>query len=302
MNRMKNNIHLTALLFILFTVPFIALAQKESVKNNVVLNLGYYMSNNRVMYLMANAKTKVEGKFKPANGITMRLFLGNDSSQNLIGKVITDQHGLAKAIIPPALKNKWNGSFKHSFLAISEANKQYESATAEASITKSKIYIDTVSDGVTRSVMAKVSSFDGIKWMPAAGVEMKIGISRAGGGILSVGEKETYTTDSTGTVTAEFNKKGLPGDEHGLFMIVAKVDENEFYGNLLVEKLVPWGVVVKPDNSFFDQRTLWSTRFKTPFWLLFMAYSIVIGVWGTIVYLIMQIIKIKKLGMENNVV
>ncbi len=57
-----------------------------------------------------------------------------------------------------------------------------------------------------------------------------------------------------------------------------------------------WGKAIKPAGNFFKQRTLWSTRFETPLWLLFTAYFIVIIVWGTIVYLVFQMVKIKRLG------
>ncbi len=134
------------------------------------------------------------------------------------------------------------------------------------------------------------------EWVPAKDVEMKVGVER-NGSILSAGDKETYTTDSTGIVSVEFKRDSLPGDIKGNFILAAKVEDNDQFGNLLVEKTVPWGVTLKPDQSFFNQRTLWSTRFKTPLWLLFMAYSIVIGVWGTIIYLALQIVKIKKLGV-----
>ena len=132
-------------------------------------------------------------------------------------------------------------------------------------------------------------------WVPAKDVEMKVGVARSGG-ILSAGDEETYTTDSTGTVNAEFKKDSLPGDQKGNIALVAKVEDNDQYGNLLVEKTVPWGVALKPEKNFFDQRTLWTAQFRTPLWLMFMAYSIVIGVWGTIIYLISQLFKIKKLG------
>jgi hypothetical protein len=88
----------------------------------------------------------------------------------------------------------------------------------------------------------------------------------------------------------------LPGDQKGTIVLAARVEDNDQYGNLLVEKTVSWGTALRPENNFFDQRTLWSTRFRTPFWLLFMAYSIFIGVWGTIIYLVWQIVKIKKLA------
>ncbi|HCN82214.1 MAG TPA: hypothetical protein DIT07_01150, partial [Sphingobacteriaceae bacterium] len=160
-----------------------------------------------------------------------------------------------------------------------------------------KIKIDTTSEGGTRSITVQVMKYENRGWVPANEVEMKIGIKRLGG-ILSAGDEETYTTDSSGIVTAELTKDSLPGDEKGNIVLAARVEDNDLFGNLLVEKTVLWGVAVKPDNSFFDQRTLWTTRFRTPLWLLFIAYSIVIGVWGTIIYLIKQILKIKKMGRE----
>jgi hypothetical protein len=77
------------------------------------------------------------------------------------------------------------------------------------------------------------------------------------------------------------------------------VEENDIIGNLSVQKTVAWGVPAKYDNNFFNQRTLWSTRFQTPVWLLLIAYSIILSVWGTLVYLIFQLIKIKKLGKKQ---
>jgi hypothetical protein len=43
---------------------------------------------------------------------------------------------------------------------------------------------------------------------------------------------------------------------------------------------------------------LWATRDKAPVWLLLMAGFIVASVWGTIVFLLVQIGKIRKLGMH----
>ena len=81
----------------------------------------------------------------------------------------------------------------------------------------------------------------------------------------------------------------------------AKLTDNDQFGNILVEKTEAWGVKLKPDENFFKQRTLWSTNSHTPFWLLFMAYFIIIVVWGTIIYLVFQIVKIKKLGKAETI-
>ena len=93
----------------------------------------------------------------------------------------------------------------------------------------------------------------------------------------------------------KIKRDSLLGDSHGNLILVAKTENNETYGNIYAEKNVNWGVAPKIEN-ILDKRSLWATRFKTPFWLLGLAYSIIGAVWGTLIYLIFQLIKIRKLG------
>jgi len=58
------------------------------------------------------------------------------------------------------------------------------------------------------------------------------------------------------------------------------------------------GKPLQDNNDAFNSRTLWGTHFKAPLWLLNMAYSIIIGVWGVIIFLVFQLLKIKKIGRE----
>jgi len=132
------------------------------------------------------------------------------------------------------------------------------------------------------------------EWLPVKAVEIKVAIRRSGSD-LAVSDKDSYTTDSTGTISAEFHRDGIPGDKNGLLTLVAKVEDNDTYGNLRVEKSEPWGAVLKLTDSF-DKRSLWAARFKTPLWLLFMEYSIFLSVWSVVIYLVYQIIKIIKAG------
>ena len=163
--------------------------------------------------------------------------------------------------------------------------------------TKAKIKIDTTNVDGVRNITASVMKLENGNWIPAADVEMKLGVLRMDKRILSGGDEATYTTDSTGMVTVEFKRDNLPGDIKGNIVLAASVEDNEEFGNLLIEKPVKWGVSVKEDKSFFDQRALWKNRSKTPYWLLIMAYSIAAGVWVTILYLVFQLFKIKKLGV-----
>jgi len=295
MNR-KNILKTCLLLAAAFFASGAKIIAQDSTRQELLVNISYYMDNNKAVYLMITTKSKVDKKFQPVQHSAMALYMDSIAEKNLVTNLVTDQDGRAKVILPPGLKNAWDASSTHTFLGIVQGNKDFDEAKGETTITKSKISIDTVSEGETRSMVVTVMALKDGEWVPAGEVEMKAGISRQGG-ILPAGDEPTYTTDSSGSVTIELKKLNLPGDEKGNIFLAANVEDNDVYGNLLVEKVVPWGVATSPDNSFFNKRTLWSTRFRTPFWLLFMAYSIVIGVWGTIFYLIVQLIKIKKIGI-----
>lgn len=270
------------------------LGQEDSVAAKEIVKLHYYNRNNSLQYLMLESLLKKKGKkTEPQPNKVFTLFLDQNEPENLITKVITDKQGKAKAIIPPQLKAIWDSAAQHTFLAVAEATGKGAQTPSELTVTKSKISIDTSSADGTKTISVTVMKYEKNAWMPVKDVEMKIGVQRLGG-ILPSGDEDSYTTDSTGIAKSEFKKENLPGNEWGELTLVARVEDNDELGNVEIEKRVPWGVVTKQDNSFFQQRALWSTRFRTPLWLLFMAYSIVIGVWGTLLYLVFLLIKIKK--------
>jgi hypothetical protein len=79
-------------------------------------------------------------------------------------------------------------------------------------------------------------------------------------------------------------------------VLVASVVDNETYGNLTAEIIVPWGKYYAPSLKF-NERTLFARRGLTPLWLELLAYAIVVAVWTVIIYLVLQIKKLKRLGV-----
>ena len=294
MKKMKRNKIIYLVLSCLFMLlTNLVTAQEDSVVSKEIVKLKYYNDNNRMQYLVVENLLKTGKKTKPLINKIFELYLDSISAENFIAKVTAGNSGKAKSFIPAGLKAKWELIPTHKFIAIA-AGKEEEPST-ELIIIKSKIKIDTASAEGIRSITVQVMKYENDNWMPAKDVEMKVGIQRHSS-ILTAGEEETYTTDSTGTVNVVLKNDSMPGDTKGNLILIAKVEDNDELGNLMIEKTVPWGMTVTPDTNFFNQRTLWSTRFKTPIWLLFMAYSIVIVVWGAIIYLVLQIFKIKRLG------
>jgi ribosomal protein L7Ae-like RNA K-turn-binding protein len=292
---MKKKLFHKSCFFLFFILIATGIQAQDSVAKESVLSIKYFSVDNKIPYLVVQSQSKLGKKYTPVKNVPVQVFIDSDSSEaNLLSKVTTGENGEAKVILPASVKELWGASAQHNFIATAAATKEFEETKTELPVIKSKIIIDTSTDETAKNITVTVTQLKDGEWVPANDVEMKIGIRRFGS-ILSAGDEETYTTDSTGQAVAEFKKDSLPGDEKENIMLVAKVEDNELYGNLVVEKSVPWGVYKKFENNF-NKRSLWATGFKTPLWLLFMAYSIVAGVWSVILYLVWQIIKIKKLG------
>lgn len=296
MKKMKYNKFTLLLLTVIFLVQYYTSSAQDKSPGQVVVKLQYYNNNNSVQYLILESKLKKNKNLTPRKNIKYELYLDSMTAGTLISKLQTDLRGTAKAFIPQNLKANWDAAAQHTFIVMAGD----EDVISDYVVTKSKITIDTATIDGIRNITVALMKWENDAWVPSPEVEMKVGISRNGGSILPAGDDETYTTDSTGMVMVELKKDSIPGDLKGNYVLAARVEDNEEFGNLLAEKTVPWGLVRIADNTFFNKRELWTTRFRTPIWLLAMAYSIIIGVWGTLIYLVVQIVKIKKLGHSED--
>jgi hypothetical protein len=279
----------------LFGATISKINAQDSIKATPILSVRYFLPENKMPYIEVSTKNKIGRKFEPIKGIPVNVYFNEASEKNLLGKTITSGSGAGRVALPPSFKTTWDSLNEFKFVAISDSSAGVGSLSSDVSVKKAILLVDTVSSEGIKSITGQLKEKKGNEWLPVKNIEMKLGIKRELGN-LSAGDAETYTSDSSGIASAEFKHDSMPGDEKGNIVLVARVEDNDNYGNLVVEKSVPWGKVVKTDISFFDQRTLWSTRFRTPVWLLVMAYGMVIGVWGTIIYIVLQIFRIKKMG------
>jgi hypothetical protein len=276
-------------IFFLLTIG-ISLAQVE--KNKLLLGLTYSNDNNRVQYLKANTKAKINGKFKQVSGITVSFYIGSESPANLLGRSTTDNHGLAALPIPATARDAWNKSPSQTFLVVSDSSQLYSAVTTSFDLTKARIKLDTAED---KKIIATLVEQKGSKWVPVKGVDMKIAVKRLGGD-LDVSESPSYTTDSLGVVNADFKLRDLPGDSAGNLVLVASIEDNDVYGNMTTERIVPWGTPAIYVSDY-NNRSLFARAGRPPLWLLWIASTITLAVWSVIFYLFFQIRKLKKLGV-----
>ncbi len=288
---MKKHSYLSIVVVLLSFIGLSVLAQATA-KNDLQLSVSYFNSNNKIQYLVAHTKCKIDGKFQLVSNVEVSFYISNDSSAaNLLGKSTTNEKGEAVLMIPPTAKNEWVKSSKQNFEVVSKASVLYDETKANTPVSKAKLKIETSDD---KKITVTVLEQKDTTWSIVKGVELKVAIKRLDGD-LNVNETQTFTTDSTGTISADFKRDSLPGDLNGNLTLIAKVEDNDTYGNLTVEKVVPWGSKFEY-SSRFDRRTLFARRGHSPIWLELLAYSIILAVWIILIHLIGQIRKIKKLG------
>jgi len=292
--KLNNHHKLFIIMLFLFGTAVSKINAQDSTASTTVLSVRYFLPENKIPYVDVSTKKKVGRKFEPVKGIPVNVYFSEAAEKNLLGKIITGIDGEGRVALPASFKATWDSLNEFKFVAVSDSSAGVESLSGDVTIKKAILVIDTTSTEGIRTVTAQLKEKNGNEWVAVKEIEMKLGIKRRLGN-LTVGDAETYTSDSTGMASAEFKRDSMPGDEKGNLILVARVEDNDNYGNLVVEKSVPWGKSVQAETHFWH-RTLWSTGNRAPLWLLFIAYSIVIGVWGTIIFLVLQIVKIKKLG------
>ena len=121
---------------------------------------------------------------------------------------------------------------------------------------------------------------------------------------ITVSAKKTFGNIEIGKVLtdengrAEFNIPGsLIGDEEGNVNIVVALDDNYIADVVTLDKAKVGQL--KPTPKLIKKGILWSTNENIQLWLLFSYIGAVGAAWLTIGYIILQILKIKRLGKEQ---
>ncbi len=84
----------------------------------------------------------------------------------------------------------------------------------------------------------------------------------------------------------------LPGDSDGKVMVLIKATKG--YGSARLEQKIA-AARQTISKSVIEGRHLWSKAKKAPWWMIIAFNMIGIGIWGTIIYIIIGLRKIKKL-------
>jgi hypothetical protein len=108
---------------------------------------------------------------------------------------------------------------------------------------------------------------------------------------------DAVATDSTGVATFEV-PQDIPS-RNGKLTIFANIVDDENYMNTEASGEVNWGTVVVSDNSNVDERSISGGRSEAPIYFIISSLLAIGLVWGTLLYAVLQVFKIKRLGTVN---
>lgn len=130
---------------------------------------------------------------------------------------------------------------------------------------------------------------------PAAEVEVKLFVERLGG-LLPLGDA---STDESGEARFEF-PVDLPGDLENNIHVIAKVEENDIYMDTEISETINWGVSPNMDIVKPLERSLAAGRAKAPVYFIVASVLIIVGIWGTLCYIVYQLFRLRKLGTVSD--
>lgn len=249
------------------------------------LELIAVQKNDNSIELRAAMKAKIDRKSINLPLLKVSFIESVDTSEKALGFVITDANG--KAVFnckPGSLAIGKDG--KIHLKAVFAGNKSMDPADAEVTIKPASLTMSPIVEDSVKKITCKLTDINNGISTPVANTVIGLYVKRSFFP-LKIGEA---TTDTAGEATIEVPEK-LPGDEMGNLVLLAKVDENEEFGNLESTSNQPWGVKVS-NSVLTTQRTLWSSH--PPLWMLITFFVLMTAVWGHYFVIVIQLYRLRK--------
>jgi len=284
---MKISRYIQSALVIAFLVAGMpSLLGQSQEKHRVRLKADYIKHMDARSYLDIKASARINKQTTDIGGIELLVVNEIDDEEIELGTLTTDQKG--EGVFALDLNGLKADSLNTYSLSVSfkgtdslrraSRTVQFKDAALVANlVTRDSVhYIEAVlKDAVTDSLLVEQN--------------VKVQVQRLFAPLVL--SEEINLTDEAGTILVAI-PEGIPGVNSKL-TIETVLEDSDDYGTVKAILDAAVGVPIV-DESTFDERTLWAPRNKTPIFILLFTGLLVVGTWGTILYLIRILTKIAK--------
>ncbi|MDZ4714543.1 MAG: hypothetical protein SH819_03650 [Cytophagales bacterium] len=278
-----------------FLLPVLAPGQ-EAPRIEVKVDLNYFQVNNESPYLTTKVRTRTESGWMPVKWVIVNLFLNEETKLGMMGNVTTDEEGRGKYILPDKFRAAWDSLDQFTFIGRILSDEKVVDTRKIITIRKTRLVIDAETVDSVRTMRITFSEKQGAEWRAVPEVEWKPFIHRTFGKLPMT--EDYLSTDDAGIAEIEF-LKSIPGDKMGNITVGAILEDHDDYGTISGTKSVAWGLPLVTNTNFFEKRTLWSSRDRTPIWLLVGPNLMILFVWGAIGYLVYLLVVLKRIYRKS---
>lgn len=278
----------------ILAIFLIAPGQVWSQDERARIQLDYFMYNDSIHELVATVKTKEDRSYVNVPDVAVYFYLGQIASENKLGTIVSDGHGRAALRIPG---NVLDTLHKYMFVAAIQDNERFRDYSREMEITPASLAVWFAEEEEYQVEVQLTARDSSGAWIPVSGADVKVYVQRLFGELpVSV---DFNFTDDEGRVGIHF-PDDIPGDAEGNIEIIVKIPDHEYFGNLIHKERVSWGMPQQIETVKVKGE-LWSARMNAPLYLIIIVNTILLGIWGVIVYIIYNLVRIRRLGNANNV-
>lgn len=286
-----NNIYSKITLYLLVCFGLITALQVSAnvtaKKERVRMKLYYFKTDagDRIIQigLTAGSGKNMHGV---KNGEVLLTSMLNDSTVTL-ATLETDTIGEVTLYLAADLRLPMDEDGKSIIAVNYDGNEEYASASGELEISDIELEFSfEIEDSVKYlNVLASRIDSEGNK-IPVEGLEINIGVQR----LYSVLPIEKVDTDEDGKAMLEISND-LPGDAVGLLTFVARIEDNDEFGNVTKSASHEWGTPVSYEIKPLP-RQLYTD--EAPIWMIASVCIILLGAWYHFFLSISKLIKLKK--------
>jgi hypothetical protein len=279
-NRFKNSILLICVTFMAFSFTNVNAKTK---KPKARLKVQFYKEGTQNI-LNISAKYKEGRKFKMAKGLDLKVYsiIENDSLV-FLGNATLNNVGKFVFNVNKAFEKAQD---IYTFKVIHKESKKFKKTTKTIEIKIANLVSKLNKNKDNYSIEATLTDANN---EPIAGQELKVQLQRLFSP-LTIGTEINFTDDN-GTIVVPI-KEIMPGI-NGKLNYQVVLEDSDDYGTIKSVVSTNIGKPIK-DLSTFDQRTMWSPPTKAPWADLIIPNLLILGIWGTLVILVINLFKISK--------
>jgi hypothetical protein len=292
--RTQNKFRIT-FFFLLYFCSLVSFAQnnKDSVTEITPSITFSYLNSNDTIILTANIFDKKEqGVFAIKNAVIEFSASGDKETRNL-GQAKADEEGNAILKIPIAKGLPHDKDGKTTYTARFNGKGKYQPVVQTVNAKFARIIVNFSKEDSLSFILVTATQVDTKgAFMPIQKEKVVVYVPRLFN-LLKIGETDL---DEAGKGKVEYPGK-LVGDSLGNITVIARIEENDTYGNVQGQSSISWGIPKQYYLAERPTRELWTPI--APIWMIVTLIIMLTGVWAHYIYAVIQLVKIKQISKKN---